>query len=317
MEDISCIFCGKRSGHVAIEENGYHGVKCDTCKLIYISPRPSSNEIKQIYTDDHAILYADAEFRFQSVNRMEAALTLSKIQRYRKHGSILELGPGGGSFLVEARSFGYDPYAIELNPIEARWMNEKLHIPCEDAALNGSSFGGRQFDIVYHQDVLSHLYDPISVFHDINRALKKGGLLVFETGNIADLEKKYYKWFSQFFYPDHLFFFGEKSLRILLERTGFKCICIHKQAILLQLLLQKILWRIKDSLKDKKEVEEMRSAKDPASESKRLSLKRRLRLLYRYVTHYLVRCGAILPKEGRPLKLLVITEKEPEMKARE
>src|SRR5918992_1617908 len=125
MEDISCIFCGKRSGHVAIEENGYHGVKCDTCKLIYISPRPSSNEIKQIYTDDHAILYADAEFRFQSVNRMEAALTLSKIQRYRKHGSILELGPGGGSFLVEARSFGYDPYAIELNPIEARWINEK------------------------------------------------------------------------------------------------------------------------------------------------------------------------------------------------
>ena len=74
----------------------------------------------------------------------------------------------------------------------------------------------------------------------MHRALKPDGLLVFETGNIADVDRKYMKYFSQFSYPDHLFFFGEQSLNILLERTGFAMRCIDREAIMLQLILQKV-----------------------------------------------------------------------------
>jgi len=206
MEDISCIFCGKPSDDVAITENGYTGRKCQECNLIFISPRPSAAEITHLYTAEHAVLYADAQFHFERFSRMLAASTLAKIRNYKKGGSLLELGPGGGSFLLEARNCGYEPYGIELNPIEARWINEKLRIPCENVALNEGSFGGKRFDIIYHKDVLSHLHDPIGAFADMNRTLKKNGLLVFETGNIADVEKKHYRFIYQFLYPDHLFF---------------------------------------------------------------------------------------------------------------
>src|SRR6266566_9817324 len=128
MEETPCIFCGKYSGQVAITENGYNGLKCGTCNLIYISPKPSDAEVTHLYTDDHAVLYADAQFQFEWYNRMVARRTLSKIGCYRKRGSVLELGPGGGSFLSTARDFGYEPYGIELNPIEARWISEKLGI---------------------------------------------------------------------------------------------------------------------------------------------------------------------------------------------
>jgi SAM-dependent methyltransferase len=296
MEDNSCIFCGVPSHHVAITEHGFMGVKCNKCNLIYISPRPDATEVTRLYTEEHAVLYADSQFQFDGFNRMQAARTLAKVRNYRGAGSVLELGPGGGGFLVEARKWGYEPYGIELNPIEARWINEKLQIPCEHAPLSGVSFGGKDFDIVYHRDVLSHLSDPIGVFRDINRALKKNGLLVFETGNIADVDEKYMSYYSQFFYPDHLFFFGEKSIDTLLERTGFKRVCVYREAIMLQLLLQKAFWRSKEALKDKRNVAGM-------------SMKRRLRLLYRYVSYYLLRLGSVLPKEGRPLKLLVIAEK--------
>jgi 2-polyprenyl-3-methyl-5-hydroxy-6-metoxy-1,4-benzoquinol methylase len=309
MEDISCIFCGIPSRHVAITEHGFTGVKCDDCNLIYISPRPDDTEVTRLYTEEHAVLYADAQFQFDGFNRMEAARTLSKIRNYRRAGSVLELGPGGGCFLAEARKRGYEPYGIELNPIEARWIKENLQIPCESVPLSGVSFRGKDFDIVYHRDVLSHLSDPIRVFRDINRALKKDGLLVFETGNIADVRERYMKYFSQFLYPDHLFFFGEKSLNTLLERTGFKCVRIYRDGILLQLLLQKALWGIKDSLKDKKMLQVMRSQKDIDPDGGGMSMKRRLRLLYRYVSHYLLRSDAIFPKEGRPLKLLVVAQK--------
>jgi SAM-dependent methyltransferase len=313
MKDISCIFCGMPSDYIAINENGYTGRKCSDCNLIFISPRPNAEEVTHIYNDKHAVLYADAQFQFERHKRMVAASTLTKIRSYRKSGSILEIGPGGGFFLQEARNWGYVPYGIELNPIEARWITEKLCIPCENVALNAGSFEGKQFDIIYHSDVLSHLYDPISVFSAINRALKKDGLLVFETGNIADVDKKYYKYFSQFLYPDHLFFFGEHSLKLLLERTGFKYVSVYREAILLQLLLQKALWSVKDLLKDKQVMEDMKTRKRVASEGRGLSVKRRLRLLYRYVNYYLVRLGKILPKNGRPLKLLVVAKKESDL----
>jgi len=310
MENISCIFCGDFSDHIAITENGYTGRKCQDCNLIFISPRPSATEVTQIYTDENAVLYADAQFQFDQFRRMEAASTLEKIKGYRKNGSILELGPGGGSFLQEARNLGYEPHGIELNPIEARWINENLRIPCENVALNAGSFGGKQFDIVYHSDVLSHLFDPIGALGDMNRALKKDGLLIFETGNIADVDVKYYKLFTQFQYPDHLFYFGEYSLKVLLERTGFKFLCVYREAIFFQLLLQKALWSLKDFLKDKRVLEEMKSKKQIASNANGLSVKRQLRLLYRYISLYFIRLGGILPETGRPLKLLVAAEKK-------
>jgi SAM-dependent methyltransferase len=309
VEEISCIFCGIPSRRVAVTEHGFTGVRCDRCNLIYISPRPKATEITYLYTNEHAALYADAQFQFETFYRMEATRTLSKIRNYRKTGSILELGPGSGCFLSEARKCGYEVYGIELNPIEARWINENLHIPCEREPLSEASFGGKHFDIVYHRDVLSHLSDPITVFRDINRALTNHGLLVFETGNIADVHEKYLKYFSQFSYPDHLFFFGEKSINTLLEKTGFKCIDVYREAIFLKLLLQKILWGLKDSLRDKKVLEDMRSQRNLDPEGRALNMKRRLRLLYRYVGHNLVRIGAILPKEGKPLKLVVTAQK--------
>ena len=77
---------------------------------------------------------------------MEARRTLSKIRRYRKSGSVLELGPGGGFFLSEIRNYGYEPYGVDkLNPIEARWIENRLHVPCEKVALSEITFGGKAF----------------------------------------------------------------------------------------------------------------------------------------------------------------------------
>lgn len=317
MENISCILCGEPSNHVVITENGYNGLKCDRCNLIYISPRPDIKEITALYAEHHALEYADAQYMFERHGKREASKALSIIRSLRDNGSVLELGPGGGAFLQGARDLGYEPFGIELNPIEACWINDKLHIPCESEALSKSSFGGRKFDIVYHKDVLSHLRDPIGMFLAINQALNDSGLHVFETGNIADVKERHFRWFTEFHYPDHLFFFGENSLISLLSRTGFRYIRIYRNPILLPLILQKALWNLKNSLKDQKTIEELSSQKEPhAVGGRQLSLKRRLRLSYRYIYYYLTKFGSVLPKKGWPLKLLVIAEKEAVLRGR-
>ena len=311
MESIVCTFCQNPSSDVAIVENGYQGRRCADCGLIYISPRPSQSETAQLYTEHHAVLYADAQLDFEGFKEKEARDTLAIIRKFRSGGTLLELGAGGGSFLVSARKSGFVPYAIEPNPIEAAWIQENLRIPCESSLLNPDTFGGKKFDVIYHRDVLSHLYDPVQTFKMIHQALKDKGVVVFETGNIADVRAKYLGIFSQFLYPDHLYFFGEKSLELLLEQSGFKCLKMDRNSIILGLVLQKALWNFKERLKDDKRVGASAPAHSVNDQSKSVpSAKRRLRLLYRYICFYLDKLGAILPKDGLPLKLVVVAEKK-------
>lgn len=310
MEEITCLFCGKTIDYVAIAENGYFGRRCLDCDLIFISPRPDLGEIANLYTEDHAVQYADAQYQFQDINRLAAASTLSKILSFANRGLMLELGPGGGFFMVEAQKRGFQPYGIELNPIEAEWINKNLKIPCESVPLNEKSFGGLQFDVVYHKDVLSHLPHPVDTFKQIHRSLKKGGIMVFETGNIGELSPSYYKIFYQFNYPDHLFFFGEKSIRMLLERTGFKCLKVFREPILLHMLIHKMLWRFRASIKDEATAEKLKMQSGNQPKQPSMSLKRRVRKLYRYTSYFLLKCGKFLPKKGTPLKLVVVAVKE-------
>jgi hypothetical protein len=83
--------------------------------------------------------------------------------------------------------------------------------------------------------------------------------------------------------------------------------------ILLQLLVEKLLWWLRNPLKDKHTDGQAGSGLEQATQSKRSSLKRQLRTMYRYASYFLMRAGTILPKEGTPLKLLVVAEKRDEV----
>ena len=141
---------------------------------------------------------------------------------------MLEIGAGAGYFLDEARNEGFKVYGIEFNDIQAEFMRSKFGIYCEESPLDVSLFDGMKFDIIYHCDVLSHFYDPVSEFRKINDKLKKNGIVVFETGNFGDVKKEYYRFVIKFQYPDHLFFFSEKNFKELLGRTGFEFIKIYR-----------------------------------------------------------------------------------------
>lgn len=163
METIGCIFCKNKENdaRIVIEENGFLGRKCPHCGLIYISPRPTPAEIVNLYQRDQAHASAESHLRADFTKRLHAGHSLSILERYKKQGHLLEIGAGAGYFLDEARKAGFDVYGIELNPTQTDFINRKLDIPCETTTLTGS-YDNKIFDIIYHCDVISHFYDPIS-----------------------------------------------------------------------------------------------------------------------------------------------------------
>lgn len=239
METIDCIFCGRAEepDPVVIRENGFEGRQCQSCRLIYISPRPSVHEIANLYAHDEAKTGAATLRKSEFSRRLAAKHTLRLLRSQRPNGSLLEIGAGMGFFCDEAKSLGYVPHAIELNPIQAEHC-QGFGIPVCGLPL-AEAYPGMKFDIVYHCDVLSHFSDPVAEFKLMVDRLNPGGLLIFETGNFGDVDPEYYRLIPSFQYPDHLFFFSQSSLRMLLDRCGLKALEIRRYGRLAEMMIQR------------------------------------------------------------------------------
>lgn len=318
MEEIGCIFCANKNAQTVIEENGYKGRKCLQCGLIYISPRPTFDEIMDLYRHDNAHASAESHISAGVLKRLYAKHSLEIINSFITNGAILDIGAGAGYFLDEARKRGFDPYGIELNNILANHIKNTWGIPCEESPLGSSSFGGKRFDVIHHCDVISHFFDPISEFQKVAQALRENGLLVFQTGNFAEVEQRYFRYIQRFEYPDHLFLFSVDNLRHLVEETGFEFLKVYRYSILPELIINKGLRRLVGAGKSKNRTMCPGKRKSGASPPMTISkvkgavfnLKGLLRMVYWYFNYFVrYKVGYIVPKEGRPQTVIVVARK--------
>jgi SAM-dependent methyltransferase len=234
-------------------------------------------------------------------NRLETNRTLRLLRRHRPQGRLLELGPGSGALLSAAREQGYDVAAVELNPVQVRFIREELDVPCAESldAVDGL------FDVIYHRDVLSHFSDPVQVFEQIHRRLKPGGLHIFETGN-GDFAPRYERLFASFQFPDHLFFFSQQSISLLLQRTGFVHVETDRYALTPVLLGQRLLAAVRRSAEPPQAaVAEIRPAGRRGLSRAAYAAIGRTRYALRYGA------GAIAPKERRPFTMIVVAARHP------
>jgi 2-polyprenyl-3-methyl-5-hydroxy-6-metoxy-1,4-benzoquinol methylase len=328
MEKINCIFCNKTNDHVIIQENGYNGIKCSQCGLIYVSPRPTLEEIVNLYGHDMAHASAKSHISSPFPKMLHAKHTLRIIRKFLRKGTILEIGAGAGYFLDEARKVKFEVYGIELNSILTDFVHNKLGIPCKDSSLETSLFGNKRYDIIYHCDVISHFNDPITEFCKINSMLNAKGLVIFETGNFGDVKEEYYKHFKKFQFPDHLFLFSENNIIQLLSKTGFEFIKIYRYSILPQLISNKFLENISCLLKPS--VQTHKEDKIHGFTNSSLSPRNiffnlyqfskkayiyAFNITYKYLYHclsYFIRykIGYITPKKGKPQTVIVIARKK-------
>lgn len=322
MKDIDCIFCGVPSFKTLIEENGFTGKQCPNCDLVYISPRPTFAEVIDLYGHNDAHLSAENHITAEFSKRLHAKHTLGIITKYINSGDLLEIGSGAGFFLDESKKSGFEPHGIEFNPIQADHIRDKLGYPCQEKPLGSDLYGGKKFDLIYHCDVISHLYEPIADFEKMNQLLNDGGYMVFETGNWGEIDSKYFKYIKTFMYPDHLFFFNRGNLKTLLSVTHFDLLGTYNYSQAPSLRVFHMLNRCKSMLKNFRSGNSPRNInvkhrnngiQEPAKNlSSPASLVKNSIFgnTWRYFRHFLrYHVGKVAPKYRRPQTIIVVARK--------
>lgn len=125
--------------------------------------------------------------------------------------SLLDYGCGAGTFLDYAYEFFQTSHGVDINP------NIKKPSIFKTIPKN------IKYDIVTMFDVIEHFENPIEVLKQIAKSMPKGGHIIIATPNFSQciVNNSLGNW-RHYKPKEHLFYYTNISLDILLKTCGFK-----------------------------------------------------------------------------------------------
>jgi 2-polyprenyl-3-methyl-5-hydroxy-6-metoxy-1,4-benzoquinol methylase len=229
-QDYKVIYSGKiRDGVVGKKTEIEHKVvKCDGCGLVRLLDNPLSMEYYQ--SDEYRNDYNDTSSPddYIEMHDDEQPPRLDKVGAgFFRDKVVLDYGCGGGVFLdlvggLSEITLGIEPFSGYHDSLKSR--GHKIFSNIETAQLK---YKGK-VDSVVSFGVLEHVENPQQYLKDAYSLLKNEGKMYLETDNLHDiLMKLNINSFDEFFYRTaHLWYFEDKTLKLMAEQAGFSDIKI-------------------------------------------------------------------------------------------
>jgi 2-polyprenyl-3-methyl-5-hydroxy-6-metoxy-1,4-benzoquinol methylase len=246
-EFSACPVCGESLG-TPIHEETCEGVRielveCARCRLVYSNPRPTeAYKIKRYanWAGNERPWQAEAHYDHRQQLRHFGLYkkVMQVIQRKLSSGRILDVGCGGGLFLIFAGVFssednagirsayqvegaGFDPAEVELSK---RISGAPIHSLAELRALDDN-----RYDAVTLLNVLEHVNRPLELLCELRRLLRHGGMLVVVVPNnkMSFLKLRWGRGQQLYSASEHINHFRPEDLKTLLRRSGFSTLELH------------------------------------------------------------------------------------------
>jgi ubiquinone/menaquinone biosynthesis C-methylase UbiE len=203
----SCPICKSedlRGYSIDVKRKGPHAsrVKCNTCKVVFANPMANKDQLIDYYSNYYdkgnlkLLGYKDQVLKKIALKRNSTKRDffseMSFLNKYKKGGNILDIGAGLGNSLLFADYPEYKLYATEYDMDAIHFMQTHFNEPVN--AFKGDIFEANYpddyFDLVIFNHVIEHVLNPDKYLNEINRVLKKGGILYIGT---PDIEAPIYK----------------------------------------------------------------------------------------------------------------------------
>ncbi len=198
--------------------------------MVYLNPQLNELATHAFYNSDWTSIYNEEKFRHYAGEITEDdrlnLTNLEVIERLvgNKRGNLLEIGPGGrGTFLRIAKERGFTVHAVEINKDNVLSLKKIIGDSVYDKELLEIGFESNTFDVVYMRDVFEHVLNPKPLLAELNKIMRKDGVLSIEVPNI---EGAIYKLVREnhtvIFGFEHVNYWSPETLRRILNLTGFR-----------------------------------------------------------------------------------------------
>ena len=193
-------------------------VRCPTCDLLYATPSPEPGWLRERY------LNAGFDAAEES---LYAALTYARhlgpiADRLPDRDGALDIGTGDGAFLEQLLEAGF----AHVTGVEPSRAPAALARPAVRKLIRGGFFRSEDFEndslsLVTCFQTLEHSEDPSGLCSDAHQLLKPGGALYVVAHNYRSLSARILGTRSPIYDIEHLQLNSRRSLRLMLERSGF------------------------------------------------------------------------------------------------
>ncbi|MFH0764967.1 MAG: class I SAM-dependent methyltransferase [Calditrichota bacterium] len=208
----------------------YRLVRCASCSLVYLNPRPSFGPKDDFYREEgyDPFLSMRKKLRFSDrVYTRARRWTLNwkrrLIQRWMPAGArILDVGCGTGEFL-NALKQDYQVQGIEPESQAAEWARREFGLLVSTGTLLKAGLADGSFDMITLWHVLEHVPEPLAELAELHRLLTPTGRLLLALPNIGSVDARTYRrhWVA-LDAPRHIWHFQPSHIKLLAARGGFR-----------------------------------------------------------------------------------------------
>lgn len=231
-DSVPCTACDSSELNIAFIKNGYQFNICEKCHSLFCSPRPSQEQLIELYTNSPSSTFwsnqffpAVAEARREKLFKPKAEQILNLIKsKDLPINSICDVGAGHGYLLEEIKKIddNYRLYAVEPDRTSASICREKGVEVLESVSEKAYEWAER-FDLVISFEVIEHAHSPLGFVSSLSSLTKKGGYtlitgLGYEGFDILTLQEHS----NSVSAPHHLNFHSLGGFQELFSRSGFR-----------------------------------------------------------------------------------------------
>lgn len=218
---VRCVTCRSEDARAAFQRGGAAWWKCPDCGLFFVHPQPAALALAERYQS--AYYATPADHSPESIAWWDERL--DAIEAVCDPGVALDVGCGGGQFMMSALGRGWDVWGLEVVLSAVEGVPKPLRARISVGAVESAPFDEGSFDAITCFDVIEHVRQPVEFLRHANRLLRPGGILVITTPNAATLKARlrgrYWKYFNFKRYL-HLYHFTPHNLELALKLSGFE-----------------------------------------------------------------------------------------------
>lgn len=208
-----------------------------------IENKPSSDELQKYYAEkyyqegkgSYELAYSQEELSYFSAKLEQRFAVLQRhLKPVGRESRILDVGCGEGYALAFFRKQGWSVSGIDFSSAGVASQNPG----CLDSLVTGDIFAllkaeiaaGKTYDVVWLQNVLEHVLDPLDLLKSLRSLIASGGVAIVTVPNDYSIVQKsalaaahidHAFWVAP---PDHLTYFDSRSLKNTASQTGWQCV---------------------------------------------------------------------------------------------